>query len=258
MPLLELDDSRQTYAESFRHLRSALLFLTPSEEERPRVLMVTSAMPDEGKSTIAVNLARTLAMGGARVLLIDADLRRGGLHESIGAPRLPGLTELLRQPATLPRVIQSQEDLPVRTGRRRRDGEEEEQAVQETRTTNLMPNLSFIPRGGDICNPGDLLLSPAFDQVIGRLRKQFDYVLIDTCPVFAADDATTMASRVDGTLLVVRRRYSRSRQVREALDVLYERQAKVLGLIFNRSDARARSYYYYTHTDYHTPVSTGA
>src|ERR1041385_8784062 len=85
------------YAESYRNLRSALLFL-PVEGERPRLVLITSALPEEGKSTIAANLARTLAFGGSRVLLVDADLRKGVLHEWMGVPAQPGLSELLREP----------------------------------------------------------------------------------------------------------------------------------------------------------------
>ena len=76
-------------------------------------------------------------------------------------------------------------------------------------------------------------------------------MLIDSSPVFAADDATTLAPKVDGTLFVVRSRFSGARPVREALELLYQRQAKVLGVIFNQADASARSYYYYKYADYH-------
>jgi Mrp family chromosome partitioning ATPase/uncharacterized protein involved in exopolysaccharide biosynthesis len=246
VPLIELRDQRQTYAEAYRNLRSALLFFTPLRSERPKSLLVTSATQEEGKSTIAANLARTLAMGGSRVLLIDADLRRGTLHETLGMERLPGLAEVLHRPAILAKAIQS-----ATAGRRgaRRPNETSDPYIsgpQGLMRPALLPNLSFLARGGDVNNPGDLLLSPALDQILARLRKQFDYVLIDSCPVFAADDVTTLAPKVDGTLLVVRSRYSRFGQVREALELLYQRQAKVLGIVFNRTDARARSYYHYT------------
>jgi Mrp family chromosome partitioning ATPase len=96
-----------------------------------------------------------------------------------------------------------------------------------------------------------LFLSQAFDQVLARMRRQFDYVLIDSSPVFAADDATTLAPKMDGALFVVRSNFSGARQVREALELLRQRQAKVLGLVFNRANASAHSYYYYKYEDYH-------
>jgi capsular exopolysaccharide synthesis family protein len=222
MSLLELNDPRYMYAESYRSLRSALLFL-PVEGERPKVLLITSAVPNEGKSTIAANLARTLALGGSRVLLVDADLRKGRLHEMLGLQCEPGLVELLHQPDNLDSVIQ-------------RDS---------------LQNFAFLSRGKALGQSGDLFLGQAFDQVLARMRRQFDYVLIDSSPVFAADDATTLAPKVDGTLCVVRGNFSGARQVREALELLRQRQAKVLGLVFNRADTSAHSYYYYKYADYH-------
>jgi capsular exopolysaccharide synthesis family protein len=222
MPLLELNDPRFMYAESYRSLRSALLFL-PVEGERPKVLLITSAVPNEGKSTIAANLARTLALGGSRVLLVDADLRKGRLHEMMGLQCEPGLAELLRQPDNLDNIIQ-------------RDS---------------LQNFAFLSRGKASGQSGDLFLGHAFDEVLARMRRQFDYVVIDSSPVFAADDATTLGPKVDGTLFVVRGNFSGARQVREALELLHQRQAKVLGLVFNRADASAHSYYYYKYADYH-------
>jgi Mrp family chromosome partitioning ATPase len=81
-------------------------------------------------------------------------------------------------------------------------------------------------------------------------------VLIDSSPVFAADDATTLAPKVDGTLFVLRSNFSSARQVREALDLLRQRQAKVIGLVFNRADASARSYYYYKYAEYYRTGET--
>jgi capsular exopolysaccharide synthesis family protein len=219
--LLEPDDSRYMYAESYRNLRSALLYL-PIEGERPRVLLVTSAVPNEGKSTIAANLARTLAMGGSRVLLVDADLRKGRLHEMLGLQREPGLAELLRQPASLDGFIQK----------------------------NSLENFAFLSRGKAVSHTSDLFLGQAFDQVLNRLRKEYDYVLLDSSPVFATDDAGTLAPKADGTLFVVRGNYSSARLVREGLELLYHRQAKILGLVFNRADTSARSYHYYKYGGY--------
>jgi capsular exopolysaccharide synthesis family protein len=225
MSLLELNDPRYMYAESYRSLRSALLFL-PIQGERPKVLLITSAVPNEGKSTIAANLARTLALGGSRVLLVDADLRKGRLLELLGLQCEPGLVELLRQPDNLDSVIQ-------------RDS---------------LQNFAFLSRGKALGHSSDLFLGQAFDQVLARMRQQFDYVLIDSSPVFATDDATTLAPKVDGTLFVVRGNFSGARQVREALELLRQRQAKVLGLVFNRADASAHSYYYYKYAEYHESV----
>jgi capsular exopolysaccharide synthesis family protein len=226
--LLKLEDDRPIYAESYRNLRSALLFM-PNAGERSKVILITSAMPHEGKSTIAANLARTMAMGGSRTLLIDADLRRGYLHKMLNMKRDPGFGDLLRSPEIFPDVVQS----------------------------NCMPNLSFISRGSDISRPGDLLVGSTLDLLLAKLRENFDYVLVDTSPVFAADDATTLAPRVDGTLFVVRNRFSRSGMVRQALALLCRRQAKILGVVVNGADTKEQSYYYYKHSEYYGTSKVG-
>jgi polysaccharide biosynthesis transport protein len=223
LALLRHDDDRHMYVESYRALRSALLYLAV-DGVRPKLILITSAVPNEGKSTIASNLSRAMALGGSRVLLIDADLRKGRLHDALQLQSKPGLSDLLLQPGDPGKYIQ----------------------------TTSMPNLWFMARGSGQRNPGDLFLSNTFEQILGALREQFDYVIIDSSPVFAADDATTLAPKVDGTLFVVRSRFSRSSIVKEALELLYQRQATVLGLILNRTNANERSYHYYKYSEYHS------
>ncbi len=224
LALLENNDDHHMYVESYRNLRSALLFFSVNGA-RPKLILITSAVPNEGKSTIASNLACTLALGGARVLLMDADLRKGRLHDILGLPSKPGFSELLRQP-----------DMP------------DNLIMQST----PLANLWFVPRGSGLRNPGDLFLTPACQSIMSRFREQFDYVIVDCCPVFAADDATTLAPKTDGVLFVVRSRFSRASIVKEALDLLYQRQANVLGMILNRTDATDRSYHYYKYSEYHS------
>jgi len=214
--------------ESYRSLRSALLFLD-SEKERPKVMLVTSAMPNEGKSTIATNLARILALGGARVLLVDGDLRKGRLHDLLGLSPAPGLADLLRRTEDFDKIVQ----------------------------TSSLPNLSFVARGANLPNAGDLLLNPVFDQFLEHVRRQYDHVIIDSSPVFATDDATTMAPKMDGTLFVVRSHFSRTSMIKEALEQLYRRQAKVLGLIVNRANSSDQSYHYYKNGEYYSAAATG-
>ncbi|HYV32898.1 MAG TPA: polysaccharide biosynthesis tyrosine autokinase, partial [Candidatus Binatia bacterium] len=223
LPLLEAEDPRHMFAESYRNLRSALLYLQ-EDGVHPKVVLVTSAVPDEGKSTVTANLARALAFGGAWVLLVDADLRRGSLHEMMGMAAQPGLSELLTDPAAAGNVVQ----------------------------TNGVPDLAFISSGSLRSNPGDIFLHPELDKMLAKWRKEYDYVLIDSSPIFAADDATTLAPQTDGVLFVVRSRYSRARPVLAALELLHQRRAKVLGLIYNWADTSHSShYYYYIYADYY-------
>jgi capsular exopolysaccharide synthesis family protein len=191
-------------------------------------VLITSAVPNEGKSTIATNLARALAMGGSKVLLVDGDLRRGRIHELLKLQSKPGLSDLLRHPDDPLKFIQATD----------------------------LPGFSFLSRGSIARNPGDLYLSPAVDQILARFREQYDYVLFDSCPVFAADDTSTFAPKTDGTFFVVRCRFSHARMVREALELLFQRQARVLGLILNRSDTSASSYYSYKYAEYYSSADS--
>ena len=222
--LLEPDDPRHVFAESCRNLRSSLLF-GQKPEGQPKTLLVTSALPEEGKTTVAVNLARTLAFGGARVLLVDADLRRSVIHRLFKIEREPGLGNLLEDQADPDRF----------------------NFIRPSST----PNLYVIPSGKPANNCGELLLSKTFARLLEVARREFDYVIFDTIPVFASDDATTLAPKVDGVLLVIRSGYSRSRLVHQALELLYQRQAKVLGLVFNRADTRSSHYPYYRYAKYY-------
>jgi len=156
------------------------------------------------------------------VLLIDADLRRGQLHELFDTNREPGLAKLLRQ----------------------------QRPVAECIAPTALPNLSIIPSGEPSTDSSELFLSGDFDQLLQEAQKQFDYIIIDSAPVFAADDATTLAPKMDGVLFVVRGSFTRASLARQALELLYQRQAKVLGLIFNRANSHNGSYGYYKYADY--------
>jgi succinoglycan biosynthesis transport protein ExoP len=197
-----------------------------SGDQHPKVVLVTSAEPNEGKTTVTVNLAHTLAFGGSRVLLVDGDLRKGTLCKMLGLQPSPGLSDLLDDQAMGDKVIQ----------------------------TNGVPNISFIASGKIHRNPGDAFLSTELKDLLTAWRQQFDYVLIDSSPIFAADDAPTLAPKVDGVIFVVRSRFSRARAVSTALEVLRQRQAKVLGVVYNRAKAGRKDHYYYNYKEYyHTP-----
>jgi len=219
--LLELGDDRHVYAESFRNLRSALFFADGSAE-RPKTFLVTSAVPNEGKSTLAANLARAMAFAGSRVLLVDGDLRRGILHDLFAVPQQPGLADLLAQ------------------------GGEPADFVAST----SVPNLSLLPSGARPLNAGELFLGPGCDRLLAQLRQQYDCVIMDSIPIFAADDTTSLAPKLDAVLFVVRGSHTGTRTIRHALDLLYDRQAKVMGLVFNRANGASRSYDYYKYAAY--------
>lgn len=227
LALLEVNDSRHGYAEAFRGLRSALLFLATAGE-KPKILLITSSMPGEGKSTVAANLARTLALSGSRVLLVDGDLRKGRLHNMFQLQNETGLVDLLAGTCDASAVIQ----------------------------TDTLHNLSFISRGKTSRNPGDLFLSAGIDQIFAQWRRDYDHVIIDSSPLFAADDVSCLAPKTDGVLFVVRRNHSSARITQEALVMLANRQANVLGVVFNGVNAASHSYHYYKYADYSTPADS--
>jgi len=214
--LLEENDPRQVYSESFRNIRSSLMYMAV-EGERPRTLLITSAIPSEGKSTVAANLAITMAFAGSKTLLIDADLRKGVLNQDLRTASEPGLAEALSR------------QLPWR------------EAVKKTRFLNL----DFIPRGHARSHIGELLIGQIADDFLKEIREAYDYVIFDTPPVLAADDTPTLAPKVEGTLMVMRSAHTSARMTQSSLDLLYQRQVRVLGLVFNCIDTQLPDYYYY-------------
>jgi polysaccharide biosynthesis transport protein len=223
IPLLSRNDERHTYAESYRNLRSALVYQQSGDQQHPKVVLVTSAVPNEGKTTVAANLAHALAFGGARVLLVDGDLRKGTLYKLLHFEPGPGLSDLLGDESLQDKVFQ----------------------------TNGLPNLNFMASGKIRGNPGDAFLGQGLQKLIASWREKFDYVLIDSSPVFAADDAPTLAPKVDGVIFVVRGRFSHAKSVKTALELLRQRKATVLGLVYNRARAARKEQYYYTYKSYY-------
>lgn len=221
LPLLQPEDERYTYAEAFRSLRSSLIFM-PNQAEL-RTILITSAIPNEGKSTIASNLAVTMAASGARVLLVDADLRRGDLAQLFDTDGRFGLSSILRG------------EVPWK------------EAVQNTK----YPTLSLIPRGPVTNQSGELLLKPQVVGLLEEFKEQYDLVIFNTAPILAADDTPTLAPNFDGALMVVRAAFTSARLSKNALNMLYQRQVNVLGLILNCIDAEMPDYYYYRYPKYY-------
>jgi capsular exopolysaccharide synthesis family protein len=203
---LQPNDTRVVYAESFRHLRSALM-LSSAGEQRPRTLLITGAAAGEGKTTIAVNLARALAAGGLRVTLVDADLRNGQMHHLFGLQNNFGLLDVLRGAAELPAVVQP-------TG---------------------LAGLDFVPAGDHPEEADGIFLRSGLENLLAELKAGCDFVILDGPPMLAADDAALLVPQVDAVVVVVRPFFSSSRLIRRSLDMLYQRQAKQVAIIFNQA-----------------------
>jgi len=215
LPLLAENDQRQEFLEHHRYIRSALLFQT-ADAPKIKSLMISSAAPGEGKSTLAGNLASVFAHAGARTLLIDADLRKGIQHTLFEVPVSPGLSEYL------------QGKVPWR------------EAIQPTH--NL--NLDIMARGKIFERAGDLLLDHATDVLLQEsAASEYDMIIWDTAPLLAVNDAANLCSKMDGVLFVARVRYSTLNSVTSALDDLSQRNAKIFGIVLNAVEPSQPGYY---------------
>jgi len=203
-------------AESYRALRTSLLL--SSLGAPPKVIMVTSARPQEGKTTTAINSAIVLAQKGVRVLLVDADLRRPSVHKTLGMGPRSGLSNVLTGSATLEQTIT---------------------------TSPVLPNLFVLPAGSPPPNPAELLASPNMKDVLNELREQFDHVVIDTPPTLSVTDAVVLSPRVDAIILVIRSGQTTKQALRRARDILMQVNAHVTGVLLNAVDLKSPDYYYY-------------
>ncbi|MEO5720561.1 MAG: polysaccharide biosynthesis tyrosine autokinase [Chthoniobacterales bacterium] len=220
--LLQPDDARHIFAESYRNVRSSIFFM-PYDGPRPKTLLITSAVPNEGKSTISANLAITFALSGAKTLLIDGDLRRGAQREAFNISSKLGFSEVLQGTVSWQEVI-----MPT-----------------------TYPSLFVLPRGSTLSQPSEHLLRDSTDRLLQEIYNHFDYIIIDSSPVLAADDTTSLAPKIDATLFVVRLSYTSARLTKKSLELLYNRQVNVPGVILNYVDTSLPEYYYYQYSEYY-------
>ena len=212
-------------AESYRSIRTALLL--SSADRSMKTMIVTSALPGEGKTVSVANLGVTLAQSGKSVLIVDADLRKPRQHRVFNVKNTFGLTSYLTDSTELQKVIK----------------------------TTAVPNLCLINSGPMPPNPAELLGSDKMASLIGMLRDKCDYILFDMPPMLEISDALILGSRVDGMILVVHGdKTSREalRKAREKLDLL---KVKTLGVIINNVDIEHHGYHYkdyYYHYERHT------
>src|ERR1700687_3584827 len=203
-------------AESYRALRTSLLLSNLGAP--PKVIMVTSARPQEGKTTTSINTAIVLAQKGVRVLLVDADLRRPSIHKTLGMGPRSGLSNVLTGSATL----------------------------QQTITTSpILPNLFIMPAGTPPPNPAELLASSNMRDLIVELRGLYDHIVIDTPPTLSVTDAVVLSPRADATILVIRSSQTTKQALRRARDILTQVNAHVAGVLLNAVDLTSPDYYYY-------------
>jgi exopolysaccharide transport family protein len=203
-------------AESYRALRTSLLLSNLGAP--PKVIMVTSARPQEGKTTTSINTAIVLAQKGVRVLLIDADLRRPSIHKALGMGPHSGLSNVLTGSATMEQTIT---------------------------TSPVLPNLFIMPAGTPPPNPAELLASSNMRDLIAELRDLYDHIVIDTPPTLSVTDAVVLSPRADATILVIRSGHTTKQALRRARDILMQVNAHVAGVLLNAVDLTSPDYYYY-------------
>ena len=203
-------------AESYRALRTSLLL--SSLGAPPKVILVTSALPQEGKTTTSINTSVVLAQKGVRVLLIDADMRRPSVHKTLGMAPGSGLSNVLTGTSTVQTAI--------------------------TRSPQL-PNLFILPSGTPPPNPAELLASANMRSMLSQLREQYDHIVIDTPPTLSVTDAVVLSTRVDAVVLVIRSGQTTKTALRRARDLLMQVNARVCGVLLNAVDLASPDYYYY-------------
>ena len=202
-------------AEAYRTLRTSILL--SSWGAPPKVLLVTSPLAQEGKTTTSINTAIVLAQRGARVLLVDADLRRPSIHKAFGISQNPGLSEYL-------------------TGN-----------VSEHPITPWpqFPNLHLLPSGASPPHPAELLGSGMMNDALSEWRNRFDHIVIDTPPALSVTDSVLLSVQADSVILVVRSGQTTKQALRRARQLLSYVNAKIMGVVVNAMDLNASDYYYY-------------
>lgn len=207
-------------AESYRLIQSNLLLSTP--DNPPKVILVTSLSPKEGKTTTTSNLAHILAQNDKRVLIIGCDMRRPRLHRMASIPNSQGLSNYL-------------------TGNR-----------DENIIRTIKENAIYLITAGDIPpNPAELLQSKRMKLLIEKMKSRYDFILLDSPPIQRVTDSLTLCKLVDGTLLVVRSGKTTYEMLDSGLKKLHEIHANILGIVVNRVKCQKRNFGYYGYQDYY-------
>jgi len=213
---------KSALSEAYRNIRTSILL--SFSEKPPKTLAISSPNPAEGKTTTVLNTAIALAQTGARVLLIDADMRKPRLHTIFNYENGAGLSSYLSGNAKLESIVQNSE----------------------------IPNLAYIPSGPIPPNPSELLGSQLFKNTIHTLKESFDHILIDAPPVLGFADSAILSAMVDGTMIVVVGGKTPRETLHQAREILTQVNARILGVVINRVDIRRSDYssYYYRYHYY--------
>jgi polysaccharide biosynthesis transport protein len=216
--LLIYADPRSSLAEAYRHLRTSILLSTAGRA--PKSLLITSSLPSEGKTTTATNTAISLAQTGAKVLIIDADMRRPRLHSIFNLDNRDGLSTLLSSELS--------------------DAEIDRVVAQDEKTKLYMLTSGPVPP-----NPAELIGSEQMAALLKMLQQRFTHIVVDSPPIASFTDGVLIASMVDGVILVVHSGQSSRQVVRRTRQLLNEIGAKIFGVVLNKVNLSTQDQYYY-------------
>jgi tyrosine-protein kinase Etk/Wzc len=229
MSLLAVDNPADLTIESIRSLRTSLHFAML--EAKNNIITISGPSPEVGKSFVSANLAAILAQGGQKVLIVDADMRKGYLNHWFNLQWDDGLSDFLSGKIKLAQVIKS-------TG---------------------VDNLDIITRGMVPPNPSELLMQPRFSQLIEQVKGQYDFVIIDTPPILAVTDPAIVAAHTGTTLLVTRFGKNPIREIEYTRNRFEQNGIEVKGVIFNgveKKSSNAYGYYGYYNYEYKSDIKT--
>ena len=201
-------------AEAYRSLRSNIEY--SSFDDEYRVIVVTSSVPGEGKSTTSGNLAIALAQSGNSVLLVDCDMRKPSIHKKFKISNAAGTAELLLRKKLFEEVANKYNE-----------------------------NLTIITAGKIPPNPSEMLASRAMTAFIEEMKKEFKYIILYTPPLQAVTDAQVLSTKADGVLLVIRAGSTKREMVLNSVDLIKKVQGKVIGTVLNGVENKKNNYYYY-------------
>ena len=201
-------------AEAYRSLRSNIEY--SSFDDEYRVIVVTSSVPGEGKSTTSGNLAIASAQSGNSVLLVDCDMRKPSIHKKFKISNAAGTAELLLRKKLFEEVANKYNE-----------------------------NLTIITAGKIPPNPSEMLASRAMTAFIEEMKKEFKYIILDTPPLQAVTDAQVLSTKADGVLLVIRAGSTKREMVLNSVDLIKKVQGKVIGTVLNGVENKKNNYYYY-------------
>jgi len=212
------DKPKSIDAEAYRSLRTNIQYL--SIEKEIKSIVVTSACPEEGKSTVLGNLALSFAQNGKSVIIVDCDLRKPSIHEKFNISNLCGISDVLIGRETLDTAIQ-----------------------------NYKINLDILTSGKIPQNPAEMINSASMSNLLEELKSKYDILIIDSPPLEIVTDGQILSTKVDGTILVLKAGQSKISAVKEAKNILNKVGANIIGLVINQVSESKKKYPYYYEVD---------